>query len=238
LTDRAEERVDLRERIDLVAEELYTVGIFIVGGVDLDDVAADAEGAAAEVDVVAIVEDFDEAASDVFAADALAFFEEEQHAVVGFRRAETVDARDGADDDGVAPLEEAAGSGETEFIQFFIDCCFLLNEEIARGDVGFGLVVVVVGDEVLDSVVGKELFELVVELSGKCFVVGEDERGTLQLFDYLGHAEGFAGTGDAEENLIFFAGVDAGDEFGDGSGLVALGFVGSRELEVHLYKIV
>jgi hypothetical protein len=27
--------------------------------------------------------------------------------------------------------------------------------------------------------------------------------------------------------------VDAGDEFGDGSGLVALGLVGGGELEVH-----
>jgi hypothetical protein len=31
--------------------------------------------------------------------------------------------------------------------------------------------------------------------------------------------------------------VDAGDEFGDGSGLVALGLVGGRELEVHPYRI-
>jgi hypothetical protein len=30
--------------------------------------------------------------------------------------------------------------------------------------------------------------------------------------------------------------VDAGDEFGDGSGLVALGFVGGGELEVHQYR--
>jgi hypothetical protein len=32
--------------------------------------------------------------------------------------------------------------------------------------------------------------------------------------------------------------VDAGDEFGDGSGLVALGLVSGRELEVHPYRIV
>jgi hypothetical protein len=31
--------------------------------------------------------------------------------------------------------------------------------------------------------------------------------------------------------------VDAGDELGDGSGLVALGLVGGRELEVHWYRI-
>ncbi len=100
LADGAEERVDLREGVDLVAEELDAVGVFVVGGVDLDDVAADAEGAAAEVDVVAVVEDFDEAAGDVFAPDLLAFFEEQQHAVVGFGRAEAVDAGDGGDDDG------------------------------------------------------------------------------------------------------------------------------------------
>ncbi len=116
LLDGAEEWVDLGEAVDLVAEELDAVGVFVVGGVDFDDVAADAEGAAAEVDVVAVVEDFDEAAGDVFALDTLAFFEHHQHSVVGLGRAETVDAGDGADDDGVAAFEEAAGGGEAEFI--------------------------------------------------------------------------------------------------------------------------
>ena len=73
------------------------------------------------------------------------------------------------------------------------------------------MVVVVVGDEVLDCVRGEELFELVIELSGEGLVVREDERGTLQLFDDLGHREGLAGAGDAEEDLVFFSGVDAGD---------------------------
>jgi len=75
--DGAEERVDLAEAVDLVAEELDAEGVLVVGGVDLDDVAADAEGAAAEVDVVALVEDFDEAAGDVFALDALTFFQQQ-----------------------------------------------------------------------------------------------------------------------------------------------------------------
>jgi hypothetical protein len=32
--------------------------------------------------------------------------------------------------------------------------------------------------------------------------------------------------------------VDAGDELGDGAGLVSLGLVGGGELEVHLCRIV
>ena len=83
LTDGAEEGVDLGEGVDLVAEELDAVGVLVVGGVDLDDVATDAEGAATEVDVVALVEDFDEAAGDVFTFELLAFFEKHQHTVVG-----------------------------------------------------------------------------------------------------------------------------------------------------------
>jgi hypothetical protein len=45
----AEERIDLREGFDLVAEELDAIGHFIVGGIDLDHVAAYAEGPAAEI---------------------------------------------------------------------------------------------------------------------------------------------------------------------------------------------
>ncbi len=133
----------------------------------------------------------------------------------------------------VAAFEEAAGGGEAELVELFVDGGFLFDEEVAGGDVGFGLVVVVVGDEVLDGVVGEEGFELVVELGGEGLVVREDEGGALDLLDDLGHGEGLAGAGDAEEDLIFFAGGEAGDELGDGAGLVALGLVGGGELEVH-----
>ena len=53
----------------------------------------------------------------------------------------------------------------------------------------------------------------------------------------LGHGEGFAGAGNAEENLVFFAGGDAVDELRDGSGLIALRGVLGDELEVHPYRI-
>ena len=172
--DGAEEWVDLREGLDLVAEHFDAEGVFVVGGVDLYDVAADAEGAAAEVDVVALVKDFDEAASDVGALDLLSFFEEHQHAVVGFGRAEAVDAGDRRDDDAVAAFEEAARGGETELVELVVDGGFFFDVEVAGGNVGLGLVVVVVGDEVLDGVGGEKLLELVIELRGESFVVGED----------------------------------------------------------------
>src|SRR5581483_3423774 len=98
------EGIDLRERIDLIAEELDAVSILIVGGENLDDIAAHAEGSAAKIGVVALVKDLHQAPGDVVAAHALPFFEKQQHAVISLRRTQAVDARDGRDDDGVAPL--------------------------------------------------------------------------------------------------------------------------------------
>jgi hypothetical protein len=54
---------------------------------------------------------------------------------------------------------------------------------------------------------GKKIFELVIELGSQSLVVREDEGGAVQLFDDLGHGEGLAGAGDAEEDLVFFSGV-------------------------------
>jgi hypothetical protein len=45
-----------------------------------------------------------------------------------------------------------------------VDRAVLLDEQVALRDVGLGLVVVVVADEVLDRVLRKELAELAVEL--------------------------------------------------------------------------
>ena len=56
---------------------------------------------------------------------------------------------------------------------------------------------------------GEEVFELVIELGGEGLVVREDEGGALDLLDDLGHGEGLAGAGDAEEDLVFFAGGEA-----------------------------
>ena len=61
--DLAAQRIDLADRLDLVAEELDADRrLLLVRGEDLDDVAAHAERAAVEVDVVALVLDVDEPA--------------------------------------------------------------------------------------------------------------------------------------------------------------------------------
>ena len=57
--------------------------------------------------------------------------------------------------------------------------------------------------------------------------------GRLDSLDDLGHGEGLAGAGDAEQDLVLFALVDTPGKRSDGRGLIAAGGVVGMEFEVH-----
>ena len=146
----------------------------------------------------------------------------EGHGRVGLDRADAVDARHGGDDDDVVALQQRAGGGVAHAVDLLVDRRFLLDVGVGARHVGFGLVVVVVGDEILDRVVGEEALELAVELGGQRLVGGQHQGRALGGLDHLGHGEGLAGAGDAEQHLVALVLADAGHQLGDGGGLVAL----------------
>ena len=101
------------------------------------------------------------------------------------------------------------------------------------GNVGLGLVIIVVADEIFDGVLREERLEFVIELRGERLVVREDDRGAIELLDHLGHREGLARAGDAEQHLVAVAVGQAADELRDGLRLVAAGLVVAGKFEFH-----
>ena len=93
------------------------------------------------------------------------------------------------------------------------------------GDIGLGLVVVVVADKVLHRVVGKELLELGAQLGGQRLVMGQHQGGPLDLLNDLRHGEGLARAGDSQQGLLVQPHLDAVGQGVDGLGLVAAGGV-------------
>jgi hypothetical protein len=87
----------------------------------------------------------------------------------------------------------------TQPVDLFVDRGVLLDVEIPARDVRLRLVVVVVGDEVLDRVVGEERPELVAELGGERLVVRHDQRRALDALDDAGHRHGLARAGGAQQ---------------------------------------
>ena len=214
----AGQRVDRREAVDRVAEHLDPQHRLLVRGVDLDRVAADAELAATERHVVAVVLQVDEPAQDRPHVVVDADVEVEQLTLVLLGVPHAVDATDRRDDDDVASREQPGGRRMTQAIDLVVDRRVLLDVGVARGDVGLGLVVVVVADEVLDPVVREELAHLLRELRGEALVGGEDQGRTLHLLDRPRDGRRLARTGDAEQRLEAIAAHDALGQLLDGAG--------------------
>ena len=208
--DFAGEGVDFADAFDFVSPEADAQGVVAVGRLHLEHVAAHAEFGALEGGVVALVEDVDEVAQNLVAAYHLAYGELQGHLAVVLGAAQTVDAGDGGDDDNITAAEEGAGRSEAEALDLLVDLGILFDIGIAAGDIGLGLIVVVVGDEVLHHVIGEKLAEFAVELCGQGLVVGDDQGRFLDQFDDFGHGIGLAATGDAEQDLVGHPFIDAG----------------------------
>ena len=108
---------------------------------------------------------------------------------------------------------------------------FLLDVGVGARDIGLGLVIIVIADEIFDRIVGEEALELAIELRGEDLVGREDQRRALQRLDHLGHGEGLARAGDAEQHLVALARLRRLDQFGDRGRLVARRLVVGDELE-------
>ena len=131
----------------------------------------------------------------------------------------------------VVALEQRPSRGVAHAVDLLVDRRFLLDVGVGPRDVGLRLVVVVVGDEVLDRVLGEEALELAVELRGERLVGREDQRRALRRGDDIGHREGLARAGDAEQHLVALVRLDARHQLLDRGRLVALGLVVRDDLE-------
>ena len=195
--------IEFEDQFQLLAEQRQPPGaVLVMRREDLDRVAAHAEGAALEIAVVAPVLQLNQFRQQIAAVEALALGEGEGHLGIGLDRADAVDAGNRGDDHGVAPLQDGAGGRMPHAVDLLVDRGFLLDVGIRARHIGFGLVVVVIGDEILDRVLREETFHLAVKLRRQRLVGGEDQRRALGRRDHMRHGEGLARAGDAQQHLF------------------------------------
>ena len=150
------------------------------------------------------------------------------------RIADAIEAAHGGDDDHVpSPAHEGAGGADPKLVYFVIDTEVFLYIGIRDGNIGFRLVIVVIGYEVFYGVVGEEGLEFPVQLGGQRLVVAEDEGRALEALNDVGHGESLPGAGDAQQGYGRYALAQRLAELVDGFGLVAGRLIGRLELEIH-----
>ena len=230
--DLAGEGVDLGDLLDLVPEEADPDGPALVAhGEDVQRVPPDPEGAPLEIEIVPLELDVHQLSHDLLPAHLHAGPQGQRQVQILLRIPESVDTAHRRHDDHVLSLVQGAGGGVAEPVDLLVDGGGLLDIGVAGGDVGLRLVIIIIGNEVLHRRVGEEPLELGAELGRQGLVVGQHQRGLLDLFDDLGHGVGLAGARDAQQHLELVAPQDALAQLLDGLRLIALGGEGGNDFE-------
>ena len=223
--------IHLCDELDLVAEEADAHGILCVRWEDVHRVSPHAEVPALQIVVVAVVLDVDEATDEVVALQRFVLAHSGGKPGVVLRTTDAIDATHRCHHDDVAPRKQARGCLMTQLLHLLVNGGVLLYISIGLRDVGLGLVVVVVADEVDHGVVGKELLHLGGNLRRQRLVGFHDERRALRSLDDLCHREGLSAARDAKQRLVAQALLDTTRKLGDGLGLVAGRLVGTHHLQ-------
>ena len=232
LAHRAGERIEVGNAVHLVAEKFHPDRrVFQIGGKNLDHIAARAESPALEGHVVALVQDLHQPAQEGVALEGHAPVHRHHHVLIIARRAQAVDAGNRGHDQHVLAGEQRTHGREPVALDLIVDGGILLDVRVGARDVGLGLVVVEIGNEILDRVVREEGLELGVQLRGQCLVVGNDQGRLADGGDDVRHGEGFAGACHTEQGLVAVAGLQRFEQLRDGLALIALRLVGGNKLE-------
>ncbi len=230
--DVAGQRVHVVERLDLVAEVLDPHREFLVRRDDLDGVAADPERPAGECHVVAGVLHVDQQPQQPIPRNLITDIELHRAVQIGLRGAEAVDAGHGCHHDYVAARQQARRRRVSQPLHIVVDRAVLLDIGVGLRDVRLGLVVVVVGDEVLNGVVRQHLPQLVGELRGQRLVRRHHQCWPLQPLDQPGRGCRLAGAGGAKQHDVALPRVDPSLQLLDGRRLITGGLVLADHLEV------
>ncbi len=180
------QRVQVVEALDLVAEELDPDRQFLVRRDDLHRVAAGPERPAGEGHVVAGVLDVHQGPQQAVPVHGVADGHRQRPVHVRLRGTEAVDAGHRRHHDDVTAGQQRHGRRVPQPLHVGVDRGILLDIGVRLRDVRLRLVVVVVGDEVLDRVVREQFSKLVGQLGGQRLVRRHHQRRALHLLDQPG----------------------------------------------------
>ena len=220
--DAARQLVHFADAVDLVAEPLHAEDEFAsLGGEDLQRVAADAEIAALQGHVIAGVLDGHQFMQDLVPVLFHARPEGDGHALEFVGAAQTVNTGHRGDNNDVPALRQRGGGGQAQLVDLVIDHGVLGDISVALGDVGLGLVVIVIADKILHRVLRKKFLHLAVELARQSLVVGNDQGGLVEGLNDVGHGEGLAGSRHPQQGLKLISLFKSFDQILNRFGLVA-----------------
>ena len=120
----------------------------------------------------------------------------------------------------------------TQPVDFLVDGGILLDIGVRVGDIGFRLIVIIVGNKIFHGVIGKKLPEFATQLSRQRLIVGQHQGGPVQPGNHRRHGKGLSRAGNAQQRLLPQSPIDTVHQRLNGLRLISGGLIVRYELKV------
>ena len=183
------------DAVHLVPEEFDAGGVIGPSQENVHGISPHAERAALEIRFRPVIQRIHDFIQETGHAHLFALADGYRLVMEVVRIANSVEAGNGADHDDVpAAAHQGRCGAHAKFVYLVVDGKVFFNIGIRRWDVGFRLIIVIIGYKVFYGIIREKSLEFPVQLRSQGFVVAQDEGRTLQTLNHIGHGEGLSGT--------------------------------------------
>ena len=196
--------------IDFIPEKFHTNGM--LRGADrenFDHIPTDTKRTSFKIQIIAVILHFHQSAQDFIPVLLHAGAQGKHHAVVFLRVTQAINTRNAGNNNNILSLHQRRRGGMAQLINFIIDRGILFDIGIRTWYIRFGLIIIIIADEILHRIFGEELLQLVIKLCRKGFIMRNDQSRLLDFLNDICHREGFARACYPQQSLEFQALLEA-----------------------------
>ena len=218
--------IHLGNPVDFVSEKFHPDQIVsALGRINLHTVPSHPETAAAQIHVIPVILYINQ-----FPQNLVPFLyhtgpQGYDHIFIFIRAAQAVNTGNTGHYNNILALRKRCRSGQSQFVNLIIDGGILGNIGIRRRHIGFRLIIIVIAHEILHRILREKFLEFAVKLSGKRFIMSNNQGRLLNLLDDVRHGKCLSGTCDTQQGLELVAFLKSGNKLFNSLRLIAGGLI-------------
>ena len=170
--DLAGQHIDLHNAVDLISEELHADRrLPTVCRKDLQDISMHPEGTTVKIHIVSCVLDINKLADHIITIPLHTRTQRHHHSQEVFRAAQAVNTGNRGNHHHIPPFHQRRCRRQTQLVNLLIDRRIFRNVSVRRRNIRLRLIVIVIGNEILDRIFREEFLHLPIKLCRERLVV-------------------------------------------------------------------
>ena len=200
------QNIYLGNPVNLIAKKLHAhCRIGIVCRKNFQNISMHPESTALEIHLITRILHIDQSLDHIVPVNLHTRAQGNHHIHIVIRTTNSINTGYRCDNDNIFSLRQSSRRRKTQLVNLIINRRILCYIGVRLWHICLRLVIIVIGYKIFYRIFRKKFFHLAIQLSRKCFVMGNNQRRFVQCLNYIRHRKCLTGTGNAKQCLKLIA---------------------------------